>query len=336
MVTSILSSFAAASTLAAAPLRVVTTTQDLASIARSVGGNRATVTALISGARDPHRLEAKPSFMAAVARADLFIAVGLDLEVGYEKSVLQGSRNRNVQIGSPGHLYGHEGAVRILEKPSGPVSRAHGDIHPGGNPHYWLDPYNARAMARAFASKMAALQPQDAAFFRANASNFAENIDRQMFGSALVAKFGADKLWAWDNEGQLRQNLQSNNALGQLGGWAAKLAPYRGRPIITYHRSWSYFVDRFGLKVAGELEPKPGLDPTPGHMRNIVQIVQQQSVKVLLQEPFYSTRDAKFVASRTSAKVVVAPNSVGHDPAAKDYFSLIDTIVTRVSGALGG
>lgn len=332
MVTSILSSFAAASTLAAAPLRVVTTTQDLASIARSVGGNRVIVTALVSGARDPHRLEAKPSFMAAVSRADLFIAVGLELEVGYEKSVLQGSRNRKVQIGSNGHLYGHEGGVRILEKPSGPVSRAHGDIHPGGNPHYWLDPFNARAMARSFAAKMAALQPQDAAFFRENASNFVENIDRQMFGSALVSKFGGDKLWAWDNQDQLRQNIQGT----ALGGWAAKLAPYRGRPIITYHRSWSYFVDRFGLQVAGELEPKPGLDPTPGHMRSIVQIAQQQGVKVILQEPFYSTRDAKFVSGRTNAKVVVAPNSVGHDPAARDYFSLIDTIVNRVSGAMGG
>jgi zinc/manganese transport system substrate-binding protein len=332
MVTSILSSFAAASTLAAAPLRVVTTTQDLASIAQSVGGNRANVTALISGARDPHRLEAKPSFMAAVARADLFIAVGLDMEVGYEKSILQGSRNRKVQIGAAGHVYGHEGALRILDKPSGPVSRGQGDIHAGGNPHYWLDPYNARAMARAFASKMGELRPQDAAFFKENASNFVENVDRQMFGSALVAKFGGEKLWAWDNQDQLRQNIQGT----ALGGWAAKLAPYRGRPIITYHRSWSYFVDRFGLKVAGELEPKPGLDPTPGHMRNIVQIAQQQNVKVILQEPFYSTRDAKFVSSRTSAKVVVSPNSVGHDPAARDYFSLIDTIVNRVSGAMGG
>lgn len=331
MLTTVLTTLSAAVALAPAKtLNVVTTTADLASIAQAVGGNHVSASPLIVGARDPHRLEAKPSFMSRVAKADMFIAVGLDLEVGYESAILQGSRNARVQLGAPGHVYAADG-VPVLEKPTGGVSRAMGDIHPYGNPHYWLDPYNARIMADRLADRMAKLQPESARDFQANANAFIRSIDEHMFGSAAVGKFGADKLWAWDNQGVL-----GDKTGGQVGGWAGQMLRYRGRPIITYHRSWVYFANRFDLRVIGELEPKPGLDPTPGHIQEVSNAGRQAGVKAILQEPYFSDRAAKFVAGRIGAQVLVLPASVGQDAGAKDYVSLIDIIVSRVAGALGG
>ncbi|MCO5296303.1 MAG: metal ABC transporter substrate-binding protein [Fimbriimonadaceae bacterium] len=325
----------AAAAPAQSPLKVVTTTQDLASIAASVGGNLASVSSLIVGARDPHHIEAKPSYMSRVAGADLFIAVGLELEVGYEQSILSGSRNGRVQIGQLGHLYASDD-VPLVGKPTGPVTRAEGDIHPYGNPHYWLDPYNARIIADHIAARMGALRPAGAKTFDANAEAFKRSVDVAMFGAQLVSKFGGDKLWQWEVGGQLASQLAANGAANLVGGWEKKMAPLNGKAIITYHRSWSYFVNRFGIKIVGELEPKPGLDPTPGHVASLLKIASANGVKVILQEPFYHDTEAKFVASRTGAKVVVAPGSVGQDPAARDYVSLINTIVDRLASVYGG
>lgn len=331
MLTNLVTLIAAATTMAPArPLNVVTTTQDLASIAQAVGGSQASVSSLIVGARDPHRIEAKPSYMSRVAKADLFIAVGLDLEVGYEGPILTGSHNARVQVGAPGHLYAADG-IPVLEKPAGGVSRAQGDIHPYGNPHYWLDPYNARIIADHIADRMAQLQPGSAQVYQTNARAFVRAIDDRMFGSQAVEKFGADKLWSWDTQGVLVAKTG-----GQISGWAGRMAKYRGQPVITYHRSWLYFVNRFDLRVVGELEPKPGLDPTPGHIREVSDAGRQAGVKAILQEPFYSDKAARFVAQRIGASAVVVPGSVGQDPAARDYLTLMDTIVSRVATALGG
>lgn len=316
-------------------LKIVTTTQDLASIALAVGGNKVTVNSLIVGARDPHRLEAKPSYMSRVSSADLFLAVGLELEVGYEKPILDGSGNSNVAVGARGHQYASDW-VYILEKPTSTMTRAEGDVHPYGNPHFWLDPYNVRLVSSGLAAKLGQLDPEDGAYFKSNAQKFNSQIDEAMFGAALVQKFGAAKLWDWSRNGAFLKNAQSNGAAGQIGGWEAKLARYSGSPIITYHRSWSYLANRFGLRVAAELEPKPGLDPTPGHIASVIKIGSQDGVKAIIQEPFYPTRDAQFVAQRIGAKVVVVPNSVGQVPEAKGYLSMMDTLVSRLSAALGG
>lgn len=330
MITNLLSTLIAGASFAAAkPLVVVTTTADLASIAQAVGGNHAQASSLIVGARDPHRIEAKPSYMSRVSRADLFIAVGLDLEVGYENPILQGSHNSRIQVGAPGHLYAADG-VAVLEKPQGGVSRADGDIHPFGNPHYWEDPYNGRVIAHHIANKMAELQPSSAQDFQANANAFSRAIDEHMFGAAAVNKYGADKLWAWDSQGVLVEKTG-----GQISGWAGMMAKHRGKPIIAYHRSWVYLANRFDLRIVEELEPKPGLDPTPGHIQQCVSTGKQMGVKAIIQEPFYSDKAARFVAQRIGAQVAVIPASVGQDPAAKDYISLMDTIVSRVAGALG-
>jgi zinc/manganese transport system substrate-binding protein len=224
--------------------------------------------------------------------------------------------------------------VKVLEKPSGAVTRAQGDMHPYGNPHVWLDPLNGRMIALHLAEKLGSLDPKNAAVYKVNADAFANRLDVAMFGSALVGKFGGPKLWEWDSEGSLLANLRKNSAEGALGGWCGKLARFAGKPIVTYHRSWVYFASRFDLKIVGELEPKPGIDPTPGHVAQMIRTVQSNGVRVILQERYYSTRNAQFVAQRTGATVVVAPGSVTHEPAAKDYISLFDTIVDRVAAAL--
>lgn len=317
-----------------ADLTVITTTADLASIVKEVGGSRVKVTSIVVGARDPHRIEAKPSFMSRAAGADLWVAIGLELEIGYERSIIEGSRNSKIRIGGSGHAYASEWA-RIRDVPSGTVSRSQGDIHPYGNPHIWLDPLNGRKIALKLAEKMGSLDRANAATYRENAADFAKRIDQAMFGAALVAKFGGEDLWAWDDADKLVPNLRDRGALDQLGGWAAKMRPFWGKPIVTYHRSWNYLAYRFGLKIVAELEPKPGLDPTPGHVAGVIRTVETQGVKAILQEPFYSKRNAEFVAQRTGATAVVAPGSVSHEPAARDYISLFDTIVNRLSAALG-
>lgn len=314
---------------ASAKLNVVTTTSDLGSIAIEVGGNLVSVSSLIVGARDPHRLEAKPSYMSRASSANLWLAIGLELEVGYEPLILEGSRNGKIQIGAQGHVYAASW-VPVLDVPRGRVSRADGDVHPNGNPHIWLDPYNGRLIALKLADKLGSLDRANAATYEANAAAFVKRLDVAMFGQAAVAKFGGSQLWAWDTAGTLTKNAGS-----QLGGWAAKMAPFRGKPIVTYHRSWVYFANRFDLKVVEELEPKPGIDPTPGHVSSVIRQVLQLGVKAILQEPYYSTRNGSFVAQRSGATLVVAPGSVGHDPAARDYISLFDCIVSKLSGAMG-
>lgn len=317
---------------ASAKLNVVTTTEDLADMARQVGGSLVTVSSLVTGVRDPHSLDARPGFMSRVRNADLFIAVGLDLEVGYERAILQGSGNRRVQIGANGHLYASEG-VAVLEKPTS-VSRAQGDIHPYGNPHVWLDPFNARIMATDIANAMVRLDRQNANTYLQNLSRFLSRIDVAMFGEALVQKYGAQKLWEMSNAGDLGDRLRAAGDLQRLGGWAAKMAPHAGKPIVSYHRTWSYLARRFRLNVAAELEPKPGIPPTPGHLANVVKTMKSRNVKVILQEPYFSSSAAKSVASQTGARVVVAPPSVGADRAATSYIALIDTIVNRLAEAL--
>jgi len=305
----------------------------LASIVAAVGGKYVSVSAIVVGARDPHRIEAKPSYMSKVSGADLFIAIGLDLEVGYERPILAGSRNSKVAIGASGHVYASDW-VQVLEKPTGQVSRAMGDIHPGGNPHIWLDPYNGRIIATKIASVLTKIDRAHSKEYQANLAEFLRRLDVAMFGAQAEERFGAQKLWEWQRSGTLLAKLDENRARNSLGGWAAKMAPHEGKPIVTYHRSFSYFANRFRLRVVGELEPKPGLEPTPGHLASVIKTVQQSGVKAIVLETFYSPKHAQLVASRTGAKVVQVPQNVGHVSEARDYIALFDVIVNRIAEGL--
>ncbi len=312
-------------------LRVVTTTADLKSITKAVGGGRVQVTAMCEGNRDPHHLEAKPSYMLRARRADLWICVGLELEIGWERLIIEGSRNRRIQIGRPGHLDASKG-ITPLEVPQGPILVAFSDIHRLGNPHYWLDPLNGRIVAKNIADRLAKLAPDDADYFAGRLAAFHKRLDEAMFGPELVAKMGGQGLWALELRGELNNYLAKQKLA--RGGWAAKMSPFRGAKVVTYHRSWSYFAKRFSIIVAAELEPKPGIPPSPAHLRDVIETVRNENIRALLVEPFYQRRAADLVAERTGIEVLVLTISAGGQPGVDDYIGLIDNIVSRLSAAL--
>ena len=276
-------------------LNVVTTTTNLASIAESVGGEHVSVTSIGSGDEDPHFIQAKPSYMMKARKADLWICVGMELEIGYEGLILQGSRNPRIQINTPGHLDASEGIMK-LEVPTGKVDRSMGDVHPLGNPHYWLDPYNGRIIAKNICQRLKQLDPEHAGDYDRNLAAFLSKLDTAM------------------------------------AGWVAKLKPFEHSRIVTYHRSWPYFANRFNLDVVAELEPKPGIPPGPKHILEVINIMKSEKAGVILMEPFYNRDDAEAVAKKTGAKVVVVPNAVNEQ--VKDYIAMLDNVVNRLSDAL--
>jgi len=304
-------------------IKIVTTTSDLAAIAKAVAGDRAEVHAICTGKEDPHMLQAKPSVILQARDADLWIRIGLELEIGWEPPILDGSRNNRIRIGTKGHLDASE-SVLVLDVPQTTITRAMGDVHPMGNPHYWLDPLNGRRIAGAIADRLAQVAPSDAAFFRQNAAAFQKALDERMFGIETLKGKEPEALW---------QRLERGEDIPKLGGWAAAMAPLRGQKIVTYHRSWIYFANRFGLTVSAELEPKPGVPPTAAHLAEVAETAKADGVKIVLQEPFYSAKAANQIAGKTRARVVVVANSVGGQPEATDYLALMDLIVKRVSDA---
>lgn len=311
-------------------LKIVTTTTDLAAIARAVARDRAEVRSICTGKEDPHLLTAKPSVILHARDADLWIRVGLDLEVGWEPPILDGSRNPRIRVGAPGHLDASESAL-VLDVPQTAVSRDMGDVHPMGNPHYWLDPLNGRRIAGAMADRLARLDPAGAAFYRENAAAFQTALDERMFGAELVRSVGADALWAKTQDGTIAEFLSDPVHRKAAGGWIQAMLPLRGERIVTYHRSWVYLAHRFGLEVAAELEPKPGVPPTAAHLANVAETALARGVKIILQEPFYSTKAAHQLAAKTGARVVVVANSVGGAPEATDYLALLDLIVSKLA-----
>lgn len=319
---------------AAAPLTVVTTTPVLKSLAEAVGRDKVNATSIGAGDEDPHFIQAKPSFMILARGADLWIRVGLEMEIGFEGLILDGSRNAKIRVGQPGHLDASEGVLK-LEVPKERITRDLGDVHPMGNPHYWLDPLNGRLMAKAIADRLAQLDPADAAAFQSNYTAFAKALDERMFGRQLVEKVGGEKLWALQLKHQLVQFLDDNKLRDKLGGWQGRLLPLAGKSIVTEHRSWIYFTNRFGLTVAGELEPKPGIPPSLAHLAAIIDLVRNNGIKVVLLEPFYQRKAADLVGEKTGAKAIVCANAVGGQKEATDYLALMDLIVNKLADAMG-
>jgi len=287
--------------LAALPLEaavnVVATTEDLASLAREVGGDRVKVEALARGYQDPHYVEAKPSFILKLHSADLLVAVGREMEIGWLPPLIQQSRNAKIQPGADGYLDASLTA-RILEIPTGQITRAMGDVHPLGNPHYWLDPANGRRIARVIADKLSRLSAGDAAYFGSRYDDF-------------------DKRLA---EAEKR--------------WDALITPYRGLKIVTYHNSWPNFCERFSLQVVGYVEPRPGIPPTPSHTLDLIQEMKRLGVKILLVEPYFDLKTPQSVARETGAKVLVMSPSVGGVKEVTDYIKLFDYDLGLLASAI--
>jgi zinc/manganese transport system substrate-binding protein len=278
-------------------LRVVTTTADLASIAREIGGDRIEVESIARGYQDPHFVEAKPSFLLLLKRAELLMVVGLELEVGWLPPLIEQSRNTKIRPGTSGYL-DLSGGVEILDRPTTSVDRSMGDVHAQGNPHYWLDPANVVRMAIMMRDKFAEIHPGDRAYFDQRLESFRKRMDEA------------------------------------FARWAATLAPHKGAKVVTYHRSWSNFEKRFGLNVIDFVEPKPGIPPSPAHIFHLVATMKEHGVKVILVEPYFSLKTPNSIAGRTGAKVVVMYPSVGGEEGLDDYFKLFDRNTTALAEAL--
>ena len=281
----------------AAVLNVVAATEDLASLTREVGGEKVKVEALGKGYQDPHFVEAKPSFILKLHAADLLVAIGRELEIGWLPPLIQQSRNAKIQPGADGY-FDASLTVKILEIPTTQITRAMGDVHPLGNPHYWLDPDNGRRMAKALEEKLAKMSPADASYFASRYADF----DKRL----------ADAEKRWDG----------------------LMAPYKGLKIVTYHRSWPNFCDRFGLEVVGYVEPRPGIPPSPGHTLELIAEMKRLGVKILLVEPYFDLKTPQSIGRETGAKVLVMNPSVGGEKEITDYIKLFDYDIGLLAAAL--
>jgi zinc/manganese transport system substrate-binding protein len=296
----VLAGFAAATALgapaASAGVEVVTTVPGLAALVREVGGDKVSVTSLSLPTQDPHFVDAKPSLMLKLNKADLLVAVGLELEVGWLPVLQNGARNAKILAGGSGYLDCSK-HVRLLEVPAAPVDRSMGDIHPGGNPHYLYDPRQAASCAKAIAAKLASIDRGNAAGYEANTRRFVERLDKAR------------------------------------AGWEQRMAPYKGRPVITFHRSWNYLLDWLGLTSVAELEPKPGIPPSPSHVASVLAIGRANKVRCVIQESFYPDKTGRLVAKKLDGQLVSLP--AGADVAAGEgYIEYVGRMIDALDGAL--
>jgi zinc/manganese transport system substrate-binding protein len=277
-------------------IRIMTATTDLASLAQEIGGDKVDVESVARGYQDPHYVDPKPSFLLKLSKADLLIVVGLELEIGWLPPLITQSSNPRIQVGAPGYFDASRYA-RILEIPTGQVTRAEGDVHPLGNPHYWLDPENGLRISKGIADKLSAMRPNDAAYFAQRYSAFEQRLKE------------ADEKWL------------------------AEMKPYAGRKIVTYHRSWPNFAEHFNLNVVGYVEPRPGIPPSPQHTVELIGLMKRDGVKVIVVEPYFDLKTPNSIARETGGQVVVLMPSVGGEKEITDYFKLFDYDIAKLKKA---
>jgi ABC-type Zn uptake system ZnuABC Zn-binding protein ZnuA len=283
--------------VAQAQLKVVTSTTDLYDIAREVGGSNITASHIGEGYQDPHFIEAKPSFVLQLRNADVWAFVGLDLEIGWMPLLLDGARNPKIRQGGSGYVDAST-AIHILDTPQGNVDRSMGDVHPLGNPHYWLDPENGRRIARLFQSKFTQLDPANAAAYASNERAFETRLN------------AAERQWQSD------------------------LQTIKGKPVVAWHTSWRYFAEYNGMNIVAFMEPKPGVPPSPSHLYTVIQTVKRTGAKAIVMEPFYDRKVADLVSKQTGIKVLVLPPSVGGVRGIDDYIQLMQYDMSQLAAAV--
>jgi len=282
---------------AEAKLNVVATVPDFGAIAEEVGGDKVKVTTIARGTEDQHFVDARPSYIRVLNQADVLIEGGAELEVGWLPPLVAGARNQRILSDAPGHVILSRG-IRLLEVPTGPVDRSMGDVHPFGNPHYSLDPANGKIIAGALTETFSRLDSGSAGYFEERRKKFDERLDKKM------------------------------------AEWAKLLEPYRGAKVITYHKSFDYFVERFGLELAGTIEPKPGIEPSPSYINGLIPRLKAAGVKIVMIEPFRPRRTPEYVAQAIGAKLLLLPGAVGGNEKVKDYIGLFDYDVAQIAAAL--
>lgn len=285
-----------AASSAAAQKRVVATTPDLASIAREIGGSLVSVTSLAKPTEDPHFVDAKPSHIVTLNRADALIEGGAELELGWLPPLLENSRNPKIAAGAPGRIVASQG-IRMLEVPTS-FDRSKGDVHSMGNPHFLIDPLNVKIIATHIADHFAQIDPKNAAVYRSNLAKFNARLD------------------------------------SKLTQWQGQLAPFRGARIVTYHKDFVYLGLRFGLQIIETLEPKPGIAPSPSHLASVIGTMRRNNAHVILVQPFQNRKTAETVARQTTGVVLDIAQQPGARSGTGTYFDLMDYIVTTLANAL--
>jgi zinc/manganese transport system substrate-binding protein len=273
-----------------ATVKVVASLPDLADLTRQVGGDRVEVDYIVRGDQNPHFIEVKPSYMLKLKSADVFLIIGMELEL-WAPQIVDGSRNDRL------YVVDLSKNIKKLEVPT-KLDASQGDVHRYGNPHFWLDPRNVRLMVEEIIGALARFSPDDEQYFRANAEAYLNKLD------------------------------------GKIGEWEAMMKPFRGAKIITFHKSWSYFAEWLGLVVADQVEPKPGIPPSPGHTAELIQLVRTWSIRAIIVEPFYDLAAPRQIARATNAKVLQLPTSVGGVAEAIDYVSMMEYTVATLVAAL--
>jgi len=280
-----------------AVLHVVSSIPTLGSLAKEVGGARIEVESLGKGYQDPHFVEPKPSLMLVLNRADLLLHVGLELEIGWLPPLVLGSRNPKIQPGELGNLDCSR-AIPVLDVPTTKLDRSMGDIHPQGNPHYWLPPANAKIIAREIAERLQQLDPDGRAEYEKNLAAFNKRVD------------------------------------AKTREWAPMTVKLKGVKVATYHKSWTYVSHWLGLQEVGYVEPKPGIPPDPQHLARLIAVMKQEGARLLLVENFYNKSVATLVAEKAGAKLLTLPTDVGATPEIKDWFSLVETLLKALSSSV--
>ena len=281
---------------ASAKINVVATLPDFAALAREIGDDKVSITTLAKPTEDAHFVDARPSFVVGLRAADVLIDGGAELELGWLPPLLQNARNPKLEIGKPGRVQASQG-IRLMNVPAN-VTRAAGDVHALGNPHFSVDPIIAKAIALHIAQAFSAVDPPNAAFYDANYKKF---------------------------EGTINAKLQE---------WGNKFLPFKGQSVVAYHDSWVYFAHRFGLNINIFLEPKPGIPPSPSHLAEVIEQMKAQHIKAILVEPYHNRKIAEKVAQATGAKVVDFAQFPGALPNTDTYVKLIDTLVDRLATAM--
>jgi ABC-type Zn uptake system ZnuABC Zn-binding protein ZnuA len=279
-------------TIAQAPIKVITTTEDLASIAEQIGKERVQVESLSKGYENLHFVRLKPSFIVKLRDADMLVIAGMGIDE-WVFTLIQKSANKTIFRGSKGYVNASNG-VKPLNMPSERVNRSMGDIHGEGNPHYHLDPVNAKYMALNITRGLKKVDPAGAAVYEAN---------YQRFLKELAAK---------------------------LTTWLKQAAPLKGKNIITYHDSWPYFANRFGLKIVNNIEPKPGIPPSAKHVSYLVDQIKQSDVDVIMVEPYFNKSIPDMIGRKTGINVITVPSSTGGVAGVNSYFELFDKLIDQL------
>jgi ABC-type Zn uptake system ZnuABC Zn-binding protein ZnuA len=315
------------------PLKVVVTVPDLGDLVKQVGGDQVFVTALLKGTEDPHFAEAKPSFIKELSKADMFVQVGMELEIGYAPVLVQGANNARLLPSAPGALEAAE-AITPLEVPTGTVDRSMGDVHPFGNPHYLVDPLNGLKVARRIAERLGAIRPAKKAYFDENLAAFQKRIGVLLVGDQLAAKYDFEKLALLHERGALGAFLKEQGEEKLLSGWLGQLLPHYGEKAVGDHNLWPYFARRFGIRLVGYLEPKPGVQPSTKYLAEMVNKMKADHVTLLLRSPYFDEKHSRFVADKSGARVVVLAHQVGSVDGASDYLAMVQYNVSKLVAAL--